>query len=290
MNQNNELPEDEKFSDDPDEDLRMQNDFLRMKMMAESGALFGGNSSLPAEIENQFLKNIIEFEKASANVKPVKLFRLLKNPHFEDQKDLSDEKFEVEFLRLESLLKDHQIVVHFKRERSARFQYDFITKELFEAQTSNISIEGMTQNFTYEEFHPDHEMDITGITENFLNDFLERNFSGDKYYMNQQIIEPDGNILSMEQLSSRINALYEVAVEFENCSYNIDKVDFELKGTDKSQTGMGFSEGTISYDLIFENEQRKEVRGPFKIYLSREWDFWGICFFYLAGYNLHRKE
>ena len=59
----NELPEEEKFSDDPEENLRMQNDFLKMKMMAESGAFFGGEGGLPADIENQFLKNIMEFEK-----------------------------------------------------------------------------------------------------------------------------------------------------------------------------------------------------------------------------------
>ena len=66
MNKNNDLPEEEKFSDDPEENLRMQNDFLKMKMMAESGAIFGGVEGLPPEIENQFLNNILEFEKQNS--------------------------------------------------------------------------------------------------------------------------------------------------------------------------------------------------------------------------------
>ncbi|HEY5368676.1 MAG TPA: hypothetical protein VIJ75_06765 [Hanamia sp.] len=64
MNEENNLPEEEKFSDDPEENLRLQNDFLEMKMMAESGAWFGGEGGLPPEIENQFLKNVMEFEKS----------------------------------------------------------------------------------------------------------------------------------------------------------------------------------------------------------------------------------
>ena len=62
MNINNELPDEEKFSDDPEENLHLQNEFLKLKMMAESGAYFGGSGNLPPEIENQFLNNIIEFE------------------------------------------------------------------------------------------------------------------------------------------------------------------------------------------------------------------------------------
>jgi hypothetical protein len=45
--------------------------------------------------------------------------------------------------------------------------------------------------------------------------------------------------------------------------------------------------GPVNYDMIFRDGSRQEIKGPFKIYFAREWDCWGICFFYLAGYNLH---
>lgn len=88
MNQEPELPEDEKFSDDPEENLRLENDFLKMKMMAESGGFFGGNKDLdlPPEIENQFLKNVIEFEKAYAKAKSQKIVDLLANLHLKMKK------------------------------------------------------------------------------------------------------------------------------------------------------------------------------------------------------------
>jgi predicted Ser/Thr protein kinase len=34
----------EKFSDDPEENLRIENEILKLKMQAESGAYFGGNA------------------------------------------------------------------------------------------------------------------------------------------------------------------------------------------------------------------------------------------------------
>ena len=288
MNQN-ELPEEEKFSDDPEENLRMQNDFLKMKMMAESGAFFGGEGGLPADIENQFLKNIMEFEKVNADAKPATIFDILGKPDFEDEKNLGEEKFRIQFSKLQKLLKKYSMNVEFERERDDRFKYNFITKELFEHQVAFMPVKGMSTYFSYEEFHPDHELEITDTTSQFLNDFFERNLNADTYYINNELIEPDGNILPREQLIKRFQSLYEAASEFENTSFNIENIQFELKDGE-NETSMGFSEGSIQYDMVFHDGNRRPVLGPFKIYFAREWDVWGICFFYLAGYNLHPQK
>src|SRR6185437_7752057 len=179
MNVDNNLPEEEKFSDDPEENLRMQNDFLKMKMMAESGAWFGGEGGLPPDIENQFLKNVMEFEKVNADAPSRTIYDLLDKPDFEDEKNLDDEKFEAAFSRLNILLEDHGMDVGFNREREDRFKYNFITKELFEHETTFIPVKGMITGFLYEEFHPDHELDITEMTNRFLNDFLDRSLNLD---------------------------------------------------------------------------------------------------------------
>lgn len=290
MSKENNLPEEEKFSDDPEENFRMQNDFLKMKMMAESGAWFGGEGGLPPDIENQFLKNVMEFEKVNADAKSQTIYDLLDKPDFEDEKNLDDEKFEAEFSRLNRLLEDHGMDVGFRRERDDRFKYNFITKELFKHETSFVPVKGMITGFLYEEFHPDHELDITNLTDRFLNDFFERNLDVDTYYINKQIIHPDGKLIPREDIIKRFLSMYEAIPEFENTSFIIENQDFELQEKDDIQTGMGFSEGTILYDAIFRDGERKKINGPFKIYFSLEWDCWTICFFYLAGYNLLAKE
>jgi hypothetical protein len=293
MKQGTELPEDEKFSDDPEENLRLENDFLKMKMMAESGGIFGSASDtgLSPEIENQFLKNVIEFEKAYANAKTQKIVDLLGKPSFEIEKELDEKKFKTEFIRLKKLLKDHNINVDFISPQPDRVKYHFITRELFDHETDFIPVNGMTTNFIYEEFHPDHKREITEITDDFLNDFFERKLSTDTHYINDEIIIPDGNVISKEQLINRFYSMYEVAVEFKNTSYQIENIEFEIKEESEDiPSGMGFSEGEIQYDMIFKDGMMKKIHGPFKIYFGRQWGLWSIYFFYMAGYNLRPKE
>jgi hypothetical protein len=290
MSAENDLPEEENFSDDPEENLRMQNDFLKMKMMAESGAIFGGDVELPPEIQNQFLRNILEFERANADSKPMRIFEILGKPFFEEEKNLDEIIFETEFKRLLELLNDYSINIQFTKERDDRFKYNFITSELFDHETTFLPVKGMITYFSYEEFHPDHEQEITDITNHFLNDFFERKLSTETDYINRELIEPDGTILSREELINRFYSLYEAAIEFENPSFSLDNVDFELKESHQQPFGMGFSEGDINYQMIFGDGSRKKISGPFKIYLTREFDSWGICFFYLTGYNLHQNQ
>lgn len=292
MDQNDALHDDEKFSEDPEENQRMQNDFLKLKMMAESGAFFGGEGGLPPEIENQFLKNIIEFEKAQNNAKTSTIATILGKPFFLDEKDLNDSRFIIEYKKLEKVLNKNRINVDFITERPDRFKYNFITKELFDHETNFIPAKGMTTHFVYEEFHPDHEQEIIEITHHFLNDFFERKLNADTYYINNELIEPDGKTLSREQLINRFYSLYDVAIQFENTSFILENVTFELKELEDTHSGLGFSDGTINYDLILKGGERKKISGPFKIYFARECDCWSIYFFYLAGYNLHpgKKE
>ena len=289
MNKNNDLPEDEKFSDDPEENLRMQNDFLKMKMMAESGAVFGGGKDLPPEIENQFLNNILEFEKQHSASTQKKIKDILGNPTFEPEEKLDDKTFEKAYKRLNDVLKKHSIQVDFSRERTDRFKYTFITDELFEHDTPFFAVQGMTSYFSYEEFHPDHEMDIQETTLKFLSDFLERKLDAETYYIEDQIAEPDGNIISREDYMKRFEAMYEATQSFEDYSFEIENIDFELHEEEEGKTSMGFSEGRITYEIVWSTGERKLIDGPFKIYFTRTWDVWGIFFFYLAGFNMHKN-
>lgn len=290
MNEEKDQANEDKFSDDPEEDLRMQNDFLKLKMMTERGGVFGGDAELPPEIENEFLKNVMAFEKANDQAKPTKVYDLLGKPDFESEDKLDDEALQTEFSRLNRLLEDHGIDVGFQRERDDRFKYQFITEELFQHETPFVPVKGMITGFIYEEFHPDHELEITELTNRFLTDFLERNLDEDTFYIGEEIIEPNGNVVPRDKYMKQFDTMYEAVPKFENTSYEIENQDYELQETEGELAGMGFGEGTIHYDLIFRDGERKEIHGPFKIYFSRHHDFWSICFFYLAGFNMHPSK
>lgn len=289
MESKNHLHDEEEFSEDPEENLRMQNDFLKLKMMAQSGAIFGGDGALPPEIENEFLKNILEFESMNAIPNSQTIRNILGNPVFEIQENHDDQKLEEEFERLNHLLAKHYINVDFIAPQTNRFKYDFITKELFNHETFFVPVNGMITNFLFEEFHPDYESDIKEITHKFLNDFLERKLDNDSNYLSAEIIEPDGKIVTNEEMIKRFHVLYEATDEIANFSFQIDNVSFELKEEVEGASGMGFSEGGICYDLVFKNGEIRKIDGPFKIYFGREWGCWSVYFFYLAGFNFHKQ-
>ena len=291
MSDDTSLPE--KFSDDPEENLHLENEFLKMKLSAETGAVFGGESKdLPPEILNEWLKNVAAFEKNYADAKEVTIRELLGNPDFKDEKLLSEEEFNEARDKLSSLMEDKGIQVNFIRVRDDRFKYHFITRELFDHTTSLIPNSGMVTNFIYEEFHPDHELDIQNKTGDFFAAFFERRMvESGKYIFADQHVLPDGQVLPREQILARFESMYEVVPEFENTSFEIEKIDFELKEEGENQiNGMGYSEGLVQYDMVFTDGTRKKIEGPFKIYFGMEWDWWTIYFFYLAGFNMKPKK
>ena len=102
----------ENFSEDPMENLHIENQILKLKMQAESGAFFGEmDKDLPPEIENDFLKHVQEFEEAWQNVKQVPVFDLLGKPDFIKAELLDDEKIVQELNRLLEIMEEHEIML-----------------------------------------------------------------------------------------------------------------------------------------------------------------------------------
>lgn len=292
MNDDPKLPGEEKFSENSEENIRIENEFLQMKLSAETGAIFGGNANeLPPEIMNEWLKNVAAFEKNYAEGKEQTVGEILGNPEFKDESLIDEEEFGNEYERLMEVLSDHGIDVGFSRDRDDRFKYRFITGELFDHSTTLAPVPGMVTCFSYEEFHPDHELEIEGKTKEFLNAFFERNISEvGSHLLAEEHILPEGRAIPREDLYKMFDAMYEAIPEFGNCSFQIEKIDFELKDDGGEVSGLGFSEGTVCYDLIFKDGKRRRVDGPFKIYFGMQWDWWTIYFFYLSGFNLHPKK
>ncbi len=100
---------DEKFSDNPEENLRIENEVLKLKMQAESGAFFGGNKDLPPEIENEFLLHVQQFEEAWKDVKYVKVYEIIGKPDFKKADELSGTRIKEELEKLMNLLDEHDM-------------------------------------------------------------------------------------------------------------------------------------------------------------------------------------
>lgn len=274
------------FSKDPRENLRIENEILRIKVRTELGGVYEGDENLPPELENEFLKNILAFEHRYARIKMVKVRELLGNPGFPASRELNDAEIATRYAALESLLAERNIVVEFTQPRPLRFKYQFITEELFEHETDDMQVEGMTKYFNYEEFHPDHESDIRESAIKFLADWFQRKTDAAKWYLDEQFIQPDGKTFTRDEMLQSFRKVFAAYTAFEDCGYIMEDVQFELNEQQGPlNEGMGFAEGMVKYTAVLENGERKEMEGPFKFYFSRSYHRWLIYFFYLTGFN-----
>ena len=124
-------------------------------MEAEFGCHFGGgNSSIPPELEWDWLHYIEEFERQFRQNRETTVRRFVGNPAVRPLSELSDGQIAGELARLLDLLAGNSIIVHFTGPLSAGEMYRFVAEELLDEEMDDIRIPGMTHNFLYEDFHP----------------------------------------------------------------------------------------------------------------------------------------
>jgi len=275
----------EPFSDDPQKNLQIENELLRLKLQAEFGAVSAGSADMPAEMEHEFLKSGLAFEQRSANAKRVTLYELLGRPVYKKADDLDEQFIGEAFQAITGMLDQHNIDVAFLRPRDDRFKYRFITEELFEHEMDDLLMPDMMICFTYEEFHPDHDLDIRSRVDNLLSGWFNRSTKEIGIYLADNFMIPQDNILPKAQLLEKLDLVFAAYTAFEEQDFSISNVAFEIKEGDERVEAVGHAEGELRYVAVLENGERKKIEGPFKIYLNCEYNWWQIYFFYLPGLN-----
>jgi len=236
---------------------------------------------LPPEIENEFLKNIFAFEQNYANAKRIVIYDLLGRPEFIKADNLDDASIGPELQKVTDQLAAKNIVVHFDDECDSRTRYHFITEELFEKETDDFSVPGMTTNFDYEEFHPNHKKDIQNRTTEFMTEWFKQSFGEYSWELASQFILPDRRIMSKKDVIAQMNNIFAAYKEFKNEDYFINEIKFELN----ENGGLGHAEGGVRYDAILENGETILIQGPFKLYFSLEVEWWSIFHIVFPGFK-----
>ena len=139
------------------EDMRMENEILKLKIQAETGGVFGGRDDIPPEIENYFLQRIRSFEEAWRNARQVKVFELIGCPDFQNENELEDDQLDKAISHLTAMLAKKNIIFNGSRDQDPRKVYRLITEELFELEVSDVDLPGMTMHVRYEEFKKNNE-------------------------------------------------------------------------------------------------------------------------------------
>jgi hypothetical protein len=196
------------------ERIKAENEFLKMKLMLEHGAKFGGNENnelpeLPAEIENEFLNNMVAFEKQFEEQKMIRVFDKIGKPRqFKPVKEIPDSDIDKAWIELRDYMNENGIDLDVCSPNiSVRELYRFTTEELFEHETDDMDLPGWTTHFIYDEFHPDPVYDNTRTaTHDCINYILEKeplewmhNFRNEGLRLNEHYP------LSIEELKTIVN-------------------------------------------------------------------------------------
>jgi len=280
MINNNDIP-DQPLSDDPEENLRMENELLRLKLQAELGGQSHSSGNLPPELENEFLKNILAFEQNYAHSKRTIIYNLLGKPEFKKTEDLNDEAIELALEEVTNLLAKKNIMVHFDEECNSRTRYQFITEELFEKETDDFKIPGMTTNFDYEEFHPNHKKDIQNRAIEFLSEWFKQSFDENSWELADHFVLPNRRVLSKKDIVAQLKNIFDAYEAFTNEDYFIKEIKFELN----ENGGLGHAEGGVKYDAVLESGETIVIQGGFKLYLSNENGWWSIFHIVFPGFK-----
>lgn len=168
------------------ESVRDENAFLKMKLMLEHGATINEKDpagDIPPELENLFLKNVVEFEERLRKSETTTVYEHVERPtHFLPVASIPDEEIEDAWAKLQAWLNRYSIDLQFCAPSvTPRELYRFTTEELFGEEIMDMGMPGWNYNFIYDEFHPDPVYESTRAAEDmikaiFCKEPLDENF------------------------------------------------------------------------------------------------------------------
>lgn len=274
----------EKFSDDPLENIKIENEFLRLKLKTQYGDAFfmQSNNDLPPEIENQFLKNMMAFEENHQNAEYTTVYEKIGNPDYKPVLELTSAEITEALKALTGSMEQHGINLDIcDGPYPDEVIYKFITEELFAHEIEKEPVFGNSWNFIYEEFHPNDKADIEKNTHEFLRHWFTRSFNEYCTELDYHLITADGRQLEKEIVLQKIQVFFDAFTDFKDDGYNINEIKFELHEDDH---GLGHAEGMLKYDAVMENGEIIHYEGPYKLYMQRIDKWWSIFYFVMPGF------
>ena len=271
--------------DAPRFDIPTENELLKLKLKAEFGAeCTTGNENIPALVVNEFLRSVYEFEqKFRAPHTTVRIFEKLGQPFFRKEEEMNDVLITAELKRLKKLLDGQRLQLDILGDYPERLIYKFITEELFQVEMDNIDMPGFIHHFCYEDFHPNHELDIRQRVVEFLSQWFSKQINEFSWQLADPFVLPDTREIERAVVLKKITNIFDSYRSFMNCEYLVSHLEFEWDH--RRQTGRAFVQGKVRYDARLENGEVVHVEGPYEFYLANTANWWGIFYFVFPGFK-----
>lgn len=155
--------------------LQFENEFRKLKLLAEQGGLIETHDKLNPELEKSFLNYIEAFNKAAETGKTITVAEKLNFPKLPPANQVPEKKLKELLEVIETILYKHSIKVEVLYEVTDLELYRFIIEDLLPYEMNDIDIPGSYSIFTYEDFHPNYEEDLKREGEDIVRSLIKLN-------------------------------------------------------------------------------------------------------------------
>jgi hypothetical protein len=273
---------------DPEEAMRLENDIMKLKLQAEFGAQFDEISNdVSPEMEQQFLKQVYDFEKAWEQQEITTVGKLLGSPCFKKLSEIPPEDLSSEWQSVLDVYNEKGISVDFNNEYPVAVKYRFATEELPNHETMFVDMPGMMLGFIYEEFHPNHASDMEEKVRTFLEGWFERDVTKCASVVSKEFILDNGVMLSQKKFIEKLTQVFESFERFDESEFFIAETSYDKQEAEgeEQNLALGYVEGAIRWKAVMENGELIPYAGPFKFYLECSYNWWTIMYFQLPGWK-----
>lgn len=262
---------------DPEDELKAENELLKLKLELEQGMQHSDTTALNPEAENQWLNYIYNYEKMCKEAGTVKIYDFIGRPGFKRMEDLEAGQISKELEKLFAVMEEKGICIDFAVEYDEAVIYRFITEEFFDHEMENISLEGMTHHFSYEEFHPSHDYDLRRYAKEFVEDVIGKKWN--REFATATICEEisfQNKRFGCDEISTIIETFQQAHSELKLNSFETGRVDFNV------EEGNATVQATVEYEAILSGKKRG-YSGECIFQFSYQWGYWYISGFQLPG-------
>ncbi len=267
------------------ENMAIENEILKLKMMAEMGAVFGPtHESLTPEMERMFLDQVLATSQHFTEGKFSTFQETTGAMPFLALDKLSNEVADLEALIDEVLAfyRQHQIEVNFQFDYPNETQYRFLVEELPTLPNHLGAMPGMMVGIAYEDFHPNHGASIEASSIDFLEALRLLDVHTMQLTMSPVQFLPEGPY-PLQTLLDALQERFDSIHSLENFEYMIAETSYDLETEEGEEIGMGYTEGLVKFDVLGKNGELKNIHGPFKLYFHYEQGIWAIMYLVFPG-------
>lgn len=268
-------------------DLPVENELLMMKLQAEFGAeCMTGQEEIPPVVVHEFLKSVYEFEQRFREpVHRISVYEKIGRPPFVPADSLSAGQCRDELQRLLAIMRGHQLQLDVLGDYDDALIYRFVTEEFFGCEIEAFELPGFMHHFCYEEFHPNHAMDIRNRAAEFITQWFGRGINEYSWQLGNEFVLPDTRTFRKDELLKKIARCFEAYTSFANGVFQIRNQQFQWD--ERRECGDGWVEAWVKYAATGIDGRCVSFEGMAKFYLSNVNGWWSIYYFDMPGFSWH---